>query len=202
MQIAYNCDLPADIKKGLTFDEQSIFRKNYNCAAACGKSETQASLAGWIAVETRRGISALQKAEAEGAVIEDPQFRFVAAISKVDEEKQMVYGFASVIEKDGETVVDLQDDIISEDELIKAAHEFMRNSQEGHVLHTGFVGGDIPESLVLTKGLQDALNIDIGKVGWLIGYHVQDPTVWADVKSGRLREFSIGGSAMRIPMED
>lgn len=132
------------------------------------------------------------------------KFNMVCEITKSDDERRMVYGFANVIEKDGEPVVDLQGDVISEDELVKAAHEFMRSYRDGHEMHEGITKGEIVESIVLTKDVQRALGIDksLNVVGWFIGYHVHDDATWKEVKKGKLRAFSIGGFASRHPIEE
>ncbi|MGH7089367.1 MAG: XkdF-like putative serine protease domain-containing protein, partial [Stellaceae bacterium] len=117
----------------------------------------------------------------------------------------LVWGWASVIEKNGETITDHQDDQISEGELLKAAHDFMTNARTGGVMHlyrkdaphTPLKGGDVVESVVFTHDMQKALGIDLGKVGWLIGYHITDPAVRKAVASGQLKSFSIGGKGVR-----
>lgn len=119
------------------------------------------------------------------------------SVLKADEEQQIVYGFASVVEVDGEPLVDLHGDIIEEADLIKAAHRFMSQYRHGHVQHSGEEVGEVVESLVFTKDLQQALGIDLGMVGWFCGYKVKDPEVWKMVKQGNLPMFSIGGSAVR-----
>ena len=123
-------------------------------------------------------------------------------ILKLDEEERIVYGWASVIEEKGAPVVDLQGDIIPEAVLRSAAHDFIEDTRAGKVMHVGTKKGRIVESIVLTKDLQKALGIDLQKVGWLIGYKVDDAETWAKVKSGDLKMFSIGGQARSEPMED
>lgn len=137
-------------------------------------------------------------AESNGLI----KFNMVCEITKSDDDKQMIYGFANVIEKDGEPVVDLQGDVISEDELVKAAHEFMRSYRDGHEMHEGVSKGEIVESIVFTKDVQKSLGINLNVVGWFIGYHVQDEATWNQVKKGTLRAFSIGGYASRHPIEE
>lgn len=119
-------------------------------------------------------------------------------------EQGLVYGWASVIEKNGEVVTDHQGDRITSDELMKAAHDFVSNSRQGGVLHDQFGKeiGHIVESLVFTKQLQDHLGIDLGKVGWLIGYQISSPEVKMLVKSGMLKSFSIGGKGRREPLKE
>ena len=129
-------------------------------------------------------------------------------ITKVDDSTRTVYGWASVIEKDGGVVTDSQGDQITPDELVKAAHDFMLNSRTGGLMHLShadgrpYEGGCVVESLVLTKAVQKAMGIDLGKSGWFIGYKVADPEIWALVKGGAFKDFSIGGSGVRVPVED
>lgn len=131
------------------------------------------------------------------------KFELTAEISKIDDEMQVVYGWASIIEENGQPTVDTQGDIITERELIRAAHDFMRDARAGGVMHMEnadgepVVVGEIVESMIFTKDLQAALSIDLGMVGWLIGFHVTNADVWRAVKEGSLRAFSIGGSGTR-----
>jgi hypothetical protein len=129
------------------------------------------------------------------------KFEVIADISKMDTENKIVYGWANVIEKAGEIVKDLQGDMIdNEQELLDAAHDFMTNYREGHEMHEGVSKGEIVESIVFTKSLQKALGIDLGQVGWFIGYKVNDDTTWDKVKKGEYTAFSIGGTAIREPV--
>ena len=47
------------------------------------------------------------------------------------------------------------------------------------------------------KDVQKALGIDLGKVGWFGAMRFRDDEVWAAVKSGKFRAFSIGGTGVR-----
>lgn len=125
-----------------------------------------------------------------------------AQIFKVDEDTHTVTGWASVIEKDGKPVVDHQGDIIDESTLVKAAHGFMTNHRIGKAMHEGDTVSDAVESMVFTKDLQKALGIDLGMVGWLVKFKLNDDAVWKRVQSGELRSFSIGGKAERQAMEE
>jgi hypothetical protein len=125
-----------------------------------------------------------------------------AQITKVHDDQQLVYGWASVIENpDGTPHIDQQGDVLDEAELMKAAHAFMnvRELGESHRTVTGL--GKIVESLVVTKALKTALNLPASTpTGWLIGVRVESPDVWARVKAGELTAFSIGGTGVREPM--
>ena len=132
-----------------------------------------------------------------------PDFSIAAKIdvAKADEDMRVVYGWASVVEDAGETVVDSQGDVIEPSELVKAAHEFVTSVRAGKAMHRGRVVAELVESLVFTKDMQTALNVDLGKVGWWVGMHIGDADVWARVKSGELRAFSIAGNAIRESMD-
>jgi hypothetical protein len=123
--------------------------------------------------------------------------RLTARITKVDEDQRLVSGWFSVIEDGGERVVDAQGDVISEAALVKAAHDFMRDSRAGKAMHQGRRAADVVESIVFTRDLQKALGIDLGKVGWFATMKVRDDEVWKRVKSGELCAFSIGGTGRR-----
>lgn len=118
-------------------------------------------------------------------------------ITKVDSDKRQAAGWASVIEENGEVVVDAQGDMIPEAVIVEAAHRFMRDYRKGRVMHTGPHAIDIVESVVLTKAMQNAMGIDLGKVGWWIVAEINDPAIWKRVESGDLRAFSIGGHCKR-----
>lgn len=124
----------------------------------------------------------------------------LAKIIKLDPDKHLVYGWASVIEEGGNPVVDHQGDVISSDDLVSAAHGFMSDHRNPGLIHLDFGKqyGSTVESMVFTKELQAALGINLGKVGWLICHKVTDPNLWADVKSGKFPAFSIGGSGKRV----
>ena len=122
------------------------------------------------------------------------------AIVKLDQEQRVVYGWASVIEEDGALVVDSQGDVIDEATLVKAAHEFVIDFRTGKVMHNGKKTGDLVESVVFTADLQKALGIDLKKIGWFVGFKVRDDAAWEQVKSGKLKAFSIGGVGNRREM--
>lgn len=133
---------------------------------------------------------------------DDAPFSLTAVVTKVAPDDQMlVYGWASVTEKDGQIVVDSQDDVITTDDLVKAAHEFVLSSRRHADMHmAGSHVGDIVESLVFTADVQKALGIDLGQIGWFIGVKVSDPAVWKRIKSGEYKAFSIGGTGKRVPL--
>lgn len=118
-------------------------------------------------------------------------------IIKVDSEAQMVYGWASVIKENGVEVIDTQNDIIKAEELIQATTEFMQDARTSLSMHKGAGIGQVVHSFPLVGDLMKSLGITCDKEGWIVGVKIQDPTTWAQVKSGELKAFSIGASAIR-----
>lgn len=119
-------------------------------------------------------------------------------IIKADDEKRMVYGWASIVERDGQPVVDHQGDVIHPEELCRMAQDFIRSARAAKVMHQGNIVGEVVESLVFTPDIQEALGIDLGLIGWFIGMHVPDDSAWKAVKDGALKSFSIGGDGKRV----
>lgn len=124
-------------------------------------------------------------------------------IVKVDEEQRLVSGWASIIEEGGKPLVDRQGDVILEADLVEAAHGFMMKSRElghDHKVKTGI--GTVVDSIVFTADIKKALGLpDDFPVGWFVTAKVANDTVWAAIKSGELRAFSIGGMGTREPFE-
>lgn len=128
---------------------------------------------------------------------EGVEFVGATGITKVDDDKRLVWGWASVSTRKGAPVEDLQGDMIDTEDLVVAAHGFMKDYRVGGSMHSEMGIGTVVESMVFTKELQNALGIDLGMEGWLIAVKVDSEAVWKRVKSGELRAFSIGGSGRR-----
>lgn len=126
---------------------------------------------------------------------DSPLLRFRVKVEKLDEERRVAYGWASVIEEGGEEVVDYDREIITEDDLVSYVHKFKLGGYGGKVMHAGERVSELVESLVFTKDIQRALGIDLGKVGWWVGFQYE-PKTWSRVKSGELPMFSLRGVAV------
>lgn len=131
----------------------------------------------------------------------DDTFEITANITKMDDEKRVVYGWASVVEKNGEPVTDRHGDIIDVAELVDAAHEYMLEYREAHEMHKGEMLGETVESIIFTDDVQKALGIDLGQVGWFIGQKIYDDGLWEKYKKGEITAFSIGGRAIKEDYE-
>lgn len=125
------------------------------------------------------------------------KFNLRSNIEKVDDDERMVFGWFSVIEEGGECVVDKQGDIITEDDIEKAAYDFVLNARIAGDMHIRKGVGQLVESMVFTKAKQEALGIDLKKVGWWGGFYISDDTVWKSIKNGDMPMFSIGGRGTR-----
>lgn len=123
-------------------------------------------------------------------------------LAKSDDEERLVFGWASVAQRtDGETVVDWQDDIVDISELEQAAYDFVQFYREGSEMHErgGFDVAVVVESMVFTPDKLALLNIPEGTLphGWWVGFRVTDDDVWAKVKDGTYKMFSIEGQGVR-----
>lgn len=128
-------------------------------------------------------------------------FSINCQFAKMDDEKRLVYGFASIIEEDGKPVEDYQGDIISESDLVEAAHDYVMKSRAAKVMHKGVKRGELVESLVLTDDVKKALNSSLGTKGWFVGFKIHDDETWQAIKKGELGMFSIGGRGKRRERE-
>lgn len=135
-----------------------------------------------------------------------PSIEFAGSISKRDEDKQLVFGWASVVSKhDEELVTDLQGDVITPDELEEAAYDYVLKSRDGGVQHAVTGVSTLVESMVFTQEKWEALGVpsDVSKImptGWWVGFKVHDESVWKGVKEGRWTEFSVHGTGLRTPL--
>ena len=130
------------------------------------------------------------------------QHNLHVSLSKADDTRQMVYGWASVAElASGDSVVDLQGDIIGLDDLDAAFCEYAKDSRALNFMHDGPIRGTLidlfistPEKLTMLGLAPDAL-----PHGAFVSYHIPDPLDYATAKRDGLLMFSIEGTAHREP---
>jgi excisionase family DNA binding protein len=127
--------------------------------------------------------------------------------AKLDKAQQLVFGLASVSAlADGKPVEDSQGDQIEPAELEKAQYDYVLESRQGGTMHDEMGTATLVESFVITAeklaAIHKALGIEAdlskfkGAATW-VGYKVHDAATWAQVESGELAAFSIGGEAVR-----
>lgn len=144
----------------------------------------------------------VMKSDDELAVVWSGEF------SKMDTDKRQAFGWASVVEVDGQPVVDLQGDWITPDEIEKAAYSYVRKSRIGGTQHqrdedgAPVKAGDMIESFVVTPEKIEKMGLPSDfPVGWWVGYQYDDDATWADIKEGRKTGFSVHGRGKRVPAE-
>ena len=124
-----------------------------------------------------------------------------ATIVKIEEDKQLVFGWANIIKTaEGMMLLDRQDDFIDdENELEKAAYHYVLHSRDGGEMHLRKGVSTLVESVVLTEEKQKALGIPPNTVptGWWIGFKVNDDSVWKQIKKGGYVGFSVHGTGRR-----
>lgn len=132
-------------------------------------------------------------------------FNAHGTISKVDDDKRQVFGWASVTDLNGEPVTDRQNDWIAADELEKAVYDYVLKSRVGGTMHER-VGKSQPkatsemiESFVITPEKIEKMGLPEGSlpIGWWTGFQVRDENTWDKVKKGELMSFSIHGMGKR-----
>jgi len=167
-------------------DARSNFRARHNCDTATDKTSARYwSCRLWEADTT---VSEMTKST---------EFESYGKVTKMDDDQRIVYGYASVISKNGEPIVDRQGDIITAEELEKAASEFMLGERNGLTMHKGEPTTTIIHSFPMTNETKKAYEIESPYEAWLIAVKVHDDATWAKVKEGELKDFSIGGAATR-----
>lgn len=127
-------------------------------------------------------------------------------IAKYYDAEQLVFGWASV-SKDakGNRPLDWQGDLIESEDLEKAVYKFNLEFRESNEMHMpDSVNGTLVESVMFTKQKMEAMGIPEGIVpeGWWVGFKIADPVVYAKVKTGIYKMFSIEGSASREDCPD
>lgn len=130
------------------------------------------------------------------------QVIFKGELSSVNKEHKTAYGWAYVCKKGSSVVEDHSGDTWDIKEVEKTAHEFVLECRVGGESHIVKGGAELVESMVFSRELQDALEIDIKKdgesvEGWFVGFRINDEELLQKVETGELPMFSIGGTGIR-----
>ena len=147
-------------------------------------------------------IERLQKQLAENREDDPVDARFEGEVLSKREEEHLIWGWASVVSKDGVPVVDLGGDIIPPSVMEEAATEYMLTSRQGLDMHDGEPTAITVHSFPLTKQIAELFGISCDREGWIICQKVLDEDVWASIKQGDRLAFSIGGAAQYVEVDD
>jgi hypothetical protein len=128
-------------------------------------------------------------------------FNCTFEFAKAETDGSYVRGWASVVAVNGAPVTDTQGDIISMDELRKAAHKFISDARVAKAMHAGQQVGDVVESVIIDDEFAKAMGISDGKRGWWIGMKINSPEIRKGVRENKFRAFSIGGRGRRTKVE-
>ncbi|MBC2682732.1 hypothetical protein HAU06_00710 [Bacillus toyonensis] len=140
-----------------------------------------------------KGANGRQFAIMKSATAKQPNISKQVPILKTEEEKQLVTGV--VYEPD---VEDSHGDIMTAEEIEKAAYTFMENYQHIDKQHDEIAGkGTVVENWIaksdMTVGEQEV------KAGtWLMTVRVDDADTWEEIKKGEVTGFSMGGFGERV----
>lgn len=98
--------------------------------------------------------------------------------------------------------IDLQGDVISADDIEQASHNFMETSQAG-----GFMHRKIMKEIVMVESSivrsETTINGVILKAGtWLGAWRIRNQDLRDLIKAGSITGVSIGGTGVRIPLEE
>ncbi len=120
-------------------------------------------------------------------------------IAKVDAAAKQVFGFANVaVKRDGEAMVDLQQDEIPVDVLEKAAYDCVLRFREcGEMHESECAKGALIESVMITPAKLAAWGLAEDAVAprWWVGFQL-DADTFKKVATGEYRMFSIQGRAV------
>ena len=117
-------------------------------------------------------------------------------ITKSDTDRRLVYGV--VLEPE---VIDAHNDVVSVDEIENAAHNYLIKSRMIGDQHNKPAKADIVESYIAPADL-DIGGQQIKKGSWVMVTKVHDDRMWTGIKKGSYTGYSIGGYAVKEPIED
>lgn len=125
--------------------------------------------------------------------------------TKVDADRRLAFGWAYVVEDDGQVSADHSGDFIDKaalPALEDAAYEYVLTSREADEMHEKLYGvAKLVESFMLTPEKAEAMGVTTKRFGYWVGFKVIDDNVWAKVKDGTYSGFSIRGMGDRESVE-
>ena len=141
-----------------------------------------------------------KKSEVVKSDLDWENIKLDAIIKNVDEDMRIVSGPVLIPEE-----VDRQNDIVSAEEIEKAAHDYMKHHQHINIMHSNnydhMTRDIVPiESAVLKTDLDYYGTGEVLKKGtWILDVYVGNDQIWEMIKDGKLKGYSIEGLAERVP---
>lgn len=126
----------------------------------------------------------------------DKSFDRQVKITKSDEERQLVYGV--VLEPE---VIDAHYDVVSVDEIESAAHNYLIKSRMVGDQHNKPAKADIVESYIAPTDLNIG-GQHVRKGSWVMVTRIHDQEMWHGIKKGAYTGYSIGGYAVKEPIDE
>lgn len=114
-----------------------------------------------------------------------------STILKLDDSKRLVYGV--VLEPNS---IDAQEDSITEEEIEKACHYFMKSRVIGD-RHKKTAQAELVESYLAPVDFTSN-NQEVKKGSWIIAVKIHSDSLWKAVREGKYTGFSVGGYGTRI----
>ena len=122
------------------------------------------------------------------------RFRRDVPIIKQDRERQIIYGI--VYEPD---VLDAHDDAMEAEEIEKACHRFMLDSQLIKKGHKKPAAAKVVESYIAPVDFEIGDEV-VKKGSWVMAVKVMDSKLWQGIKAGEYTGFSMAGIGRRTPL--
>lgn len=96
--------------------------------------------------------------------------------------------------------VDLQNDVVSAEDIETAAHRYLRESRVVGNMHIAKAEAEVVESYIAPVDF-DLDGQKVLKGSWVMAVKVHDAALWAAIEAGEYTGISIGGSGVREPIE-
>ena len=126
----------------------------------------------------------------------EPVVQVTTDILKVSEEDELRLVYGIVLRPN---VTDLQGHIYDEAEVRKAAHGYLIESRQHDNRHKELFKQSqvqLVESFIAPANMTLENGAEILKDDWVAVSHVDDDELWADIKKGNIRSFSIVGTGV------
>lgn len=127
------------------------------------------------------------------------EVHFLVPIEKGDTPQRVTYGV--VLEPDSE---DLQGDVMTAEDIEKAAYDWMERSQHGGHMHADLVdGAKVVESYIAPCDIpvETAAGTEtIRKGSWVLAMRWPEH-IWESIQKGELTGYSVGGTGVRLEIE-